>query len=198
MASVGIDGQHLSIEDVVRVAQAWRTPGPVPVELTAKTRERVRRAQEAVEQFVAQGRIVYGITTGFGCFKDRVIPPDQVVELQRNIIMSHSVGVGDLLDQATVRALMLVRANTLARGHSGIREKTLETLLDMINLGVYPCIPCKGSLGASGDLAPLAHMTLVLIGEGEAFYKGARLPGDEAMCRAGLEPVRLAAKEGLA
>ena len=184
MASVRIDGEHLSIDEVVRVADAWRKPESATIELAAGTREVVRRAQQAVEQFVAQRRIVYGVTTGFGCFKDRVIPPDQVAQLQRNIVMSHSVGVGELLDQATVRALMLVRANTLARGHSGIREETLDTLIAMINRGVHPCIPCKGSLGASGDLAPLAHMTLVMIGEGEAFYRSERLPGGEAMRRA--------------
>jgi histidine ammonia-lyase len=198
MASVRIDGEHLSIDEVVRVAQAWRKPETATIELAGGTRELVRRAQEAVERFVAQRRIVYGVTTGFGCFKDRVIPPDQVAQLQRNIVMSHSVGVGELLDQATVRALMLVRANTLARGHSGIREETLDALIAMINRGVYPCIPCKGSLGASGDLAPLAHMALVMIGEGEAFYRGERLPGGEAMRRAGLSDVKLGAKEGLA
>jgi len=198
MGSVRIDGDHLTIEDVVAVAEAWDTPEEALVELAQATRGRVRRAQRAVERFVADGSIIYGITTGFGCFKDRVIPPDQVTQLQRNIVMSHSVGVGDLLDQGTVRALMLIRANTLCKGHSGIREETLDTLIAMMNRGVYPCIPCKGSLGASGDLAPLAHMALVLIGEGEAFYQGERLPGAEAMRRAGLTPTVLAAKEGLA
>ncbi|MFH1928652.1 MAG: histidine ammonia-lyase [Chloroflexota bacterium] len=196
--SVRIDGEHLTIADVVAVAGAWKTPREVRVELADVTRERVRRAQEAVARFVSEGRIIYGITTGFGCFKDRVIPPDQVAQLQRNIVMSHSVGVGELLDGGTVRALMLIRANTLSKGHSGIREETLDTLIAMINLGVYPCIPCKGSLGASGDLAPLAHMALVLIGEGEAFFQGERSPGGEVMRRAGLTPATLVAKEGLA
>ena len=147
---------------------------------------------------LGEGKIAYGITTGFGAFKDRVIAPDQVEQLQRNILVSHAVGVGDPFDRATTRAIMLIRANTLARGYSGIRLSTLQLLLDMLNAGVHPVIPEKGSLGASGDLAPLAHMSLPLIGEGEAEYRGEILPGGEALRRAGLAPVTLAAKEGLA
>ncbi|MEN8173366.1 MAG: histidine ammonia-lyase, partial [Chloroflexota bacterium] len=162
----------------------------------AKTQ--VARAAEAVQTLLERGEVAYGITTGFGAFKDRVIPLDEVKILQKNIIMSHAVGTGDLYDIPTTRAIMLIRANTLARGHSGIRLSTLELLLDMLNAGVYPTIPEKGSLGASGDLAPLAHMALVMIGMGEAEYQGEMLPGAEALARAGLEPVELAAKEGLA
>ncbi|MBZ0275117.1 MAG: histidine ammonia-lyase, partial [Anaerolineae bacterium] len=131
-------------------------------------------------------------------FKDRLIPPDQVEQLQYNILVSHAVGVGTPFDVPTVRAIMLIRANTLARGHSGIRLETLELLLELLNRGVHPVIPEKGSLGASGDLAPLAHMALPLIGEGDADYQGERLPGAVALRRAGLEPITLAAKEGLA
>jgi histidine ammonia-lyase len=151
-----------------------------------------------VQELLKRGEVAYGITTGFGAFKDRVIPLDQVEALQRNIIMSHAVGVGDPFDKATTRAIMLIRANTLASGYSGIRLRTLQLLLDMLNRGVHPVIPEKGSLGASGDLAPLAHMSLVIIGEGEAEFEGEILPGVEALRRAGLEPATLIAKEGLA
>jgi len=112
-----------------------------------------------VADLIARGEIVYGITTGFGAFKDRIIAPDQVEQLQRNIVMSHAVGVGEPFDRRAVQALMLIRANTLAKGHSGIRLETLNLLLDMLNRGVHPIIPSQGSLGASGDLAPLAHMS---------------------------------------
>ncbi|HEX2908551.1 MAG TPA: aromatic amino acid lyase, partial [Phototrophicaceae bacterium] len=122
----------------------------------------------------------------------------KVQQLQRNIIMSHAVGVGPLLDSATVRALMVIRAQTLVKGYSGVRPLVIDTLIEMVNRGVYPVIPAQGSLGASGDLAPLAHMALPIIGEGEAFFQGERLPGAEAMRRAGIAPVELAAKEGLA
>jgi histidine ammonia-lyase len=193
-----IDGDHLTLEDVVTVAQAWSQPEALKVTLSAEARDKVNRSRQAVEEFVARGEIIYGITTGFGAFKDRIIPPDQVTQLQHNIIMSHAVGVGQPFDQATTRALMLIRANTLAKGCSGVRLELLETLLELINRGVHPVVPSQGSLGASGDLAPLAHMSLVLLGEGEAIYRGERLPGGEAMKRAGIPNIELAAKEGLA
>jgi histidine ammonia-lyase len=191
--SIHLDGSSLSIEQVIRVAYE-RTP----VELTPAAVKKVERAAQAVQDLLARGEIAYGVTTGFGAFKDRIISADQVETLQRNIIVSHAVGVGDLFDIPTTRAIMLIRANTLAHGHSGIRHATLHLLLEMLNRGVHPCIPEKGSLGASGDLAPLAHMALVMIGEGEAEYKGEVVGGREALHRAGLEPVTLAAKEGLA
>lgn len=191
-----LDGESLTIEDVVRVARA--SADEVSVRLTPAAEQKAQAARAAVEQFVTEGRIVYGITTGFGAFKDRLIPPDQVRELQRNIVMSHAVGVGEPLDTAVVRAMMLIRANTLAKGHSGIRLATLRLLLDMLERGVHPLVPCQGSLGASGDLAPLAHIALVIIGLGAAEFRGERLPGAEALARAGLAPVTLEAKEGLA
>ncbi|OQA45644.1 MAG: Histidine ammonia-lyase [Chloroflexi bacterium ADurb.Bin325] len=190
-----LDGEHLTIETVHAVAHAT---ADLELGLTPEAEARVNRARAAVEQFVADGRIIYGITTGFGAFKDRVIPPDQARELQRNIVMSHAVGVGEPFETPVVRAMMLIRANTLAKGHSGIRLETLRLLLDMLARGVHPIVPIQGSLGASGDLAPLAHIALVMIGLGEAEYRGARLSGDEALRRAGLTPVTLAAKEGLA
>jgi len=189
-----IDGESLTIEDVVAVAE---NPG-VQVEVSDEAWKKVRRAAQAVQDFVARGEIVYGITTGFGAFKDKIISPSQVEQLQRNILISHSVGVGAPLDQATTRAMMLIRANTLAKGHSGIREETLRLLLELLNRGIHPLIPCQGSLGASGDLAPLAHMALPLIGLGEVLYQGEKINGAEALNRAGLKPVTLTAKEGLA
>lgn len=191
-----LDGQSLTIEQVVAVA--YGAPGAPRVEFSTEALVRVAGSAAAVQSLIEQGTIAYGITTGFGAFKDRIIPPDQVEKLQRNIIVSHAVGVGDPFDIPNTRAIMLIRANTLARGYSGIRPPTLRLLIDLLNAGVHPVIPEKGSLGASGDLAPLAHMSLVLIGEGEAEYQGEILPGAEALRRAGLQPCVLAAKEGLA
>lgn len=196
METIVLNGENLTIDQVITVVSGQ--PGVPQVILSQQTENRVNRAADAVAQLLARGEIVYGITTGFGAFKDRVIPLEQVEQLQRNIIISHAVGVGDPFDIPTTRAIMLIRANTLARGHSGIRLATLRLLLDMLNVGVHPIIPEKGSLGASGDLAPLAHMSLVLLGEGEAEYQGQILPGAEALRRAGLQPITLGAKEGLA
>lgn len=198
MSTLRIDGVHLTIEDVVAVARAWDRPESIRIALTPAARSQVSCAQAAVESLTSRGETVYGVTTGFGRFKDRRIEPEQTAELQRNILRSHAVGVGPLLDEGTVRAMMLLRANTLAKGHSGIRLETLETLIEMLNRGVHPVVPSQGSVGASGDLAPLAHMGLVLIGEGEAWYRGERLPGGEALRRAELQPVVLGAKEGVA
>ncbi len=194
MNQISLDGEHLTLEEVVAVATAPK----IEVVLSEDGWEKVGRAERAVKDFVARGQIVYGVTTGFGAFKDRVIPPDQVQQLQRNILMSHAVGVGEPLDEPTTRAMMVIRANTLAKGHSGIRGETLRLLLEMLNRGVHPVVPSQGSLGASGDLAPLAHMALPLIGLGEAIYQKEHLPGAEALARAGLSPVTLEAKEGLA
>lgn len=191
-----LDGESLSIEQVVEVA--YGEPGRPRVALSPAAAARVTRSAEAVARLLEEGRIAYGITTGFGAFKDRVIARDQVELLQRNILLSHAVGVGAPFDIPATRAIMLIRANTLARGYSGVRRETLELLLEMLNRGVHPLIPEQGSLGASGDLAPLAHMSLVLIGEGEAQFAGERLAGREALERAGLQPVVLTAKEGLA
>lgn len=193
MNPVLLNGRQLTIDDALAVAC-----GGVRVELDPSARPTIERSALAVQQMLDEGRVVYGITTGFGAFKDRVIPRDQVEQLQRNILISHAVGVGQPFDRATTRAIMLIRANTLASGYSGIRTSTLELLIEMLNRGVHPVIPEKGSLGASGDLAPLAHMSLPLIGEGIAEFKGERLPGGEALRRAGLSPICLAAKEGLA
>ncbi len=198
MAQIILDGESLTLEQVMQVAYGPGRGESIAVELAPQAWEKVRRAQRAVEDLVAQGKVVYGVTTGFGAFKDRLIPADQVQALQRNILMSHAVGVGESLDEPATRGMMLIRANTLAKGHSGVREGTLRLLLAMLNRGVHPVVPIQGSLGASGDLAPLAHAALPLIGLGEAIFEGQRLPGQEALRRAGLQAVELGAKEGLA
>src|SRR6185295_16353618 len=172
--------------------------GEPKVVLSDDAKANVNRSASAVDALLERGEIAYGITTGFGAFKDKIISPEEVELLQRNIVVSHAVGVGDPFDTATVRAIMLIRANTLARGFSGIRLETLELILECLNRGVHPLIPEKGSLGASGDLAPLAHFACVLIGEGKAEINSTVLNGAEALSRADLAPVKLAAKEGLA
>ncbi|MBS1795793.1 MAG: histidine ammonia-lyase [Acidobacteria bacterium] len=196
MQEVVLDGESLTFEEVVAVA--YGRPDAPRVRLSERAAVNVGRAAEAVEKLLKRGEIAYGITTGFGAFKDRIISVEEVERLQRNIVVSHAVGVGNPFDEPTTRAIMLIRANTLARGFSGIRPETLNLLLELLNRGVHPLIPEKGSLGASGDLAPLAHMACVMIGEGEALLGGEKMPAADALARAGLAPVKLAAKEGLA
>lgn len=187
-----IDGKNLKVDDVVAVARGR------PAQLDDAALPRIKRSRKAVEELVAEGAVAYGITTGFGHFKDRIISPDQTRQLQLNLIRSHAVGVGSDLPHEVVRAMLLVRANTLALGYSGVRPVIIQGLLALLNSGVIPRVPAQGSLGASGDLAPLAHLALVLIGEGEAFYDGECVPGAAALRAAGLDPVTLEAKEGLA
>jgi histidine ammonia-lyase len=192
-----IDGESLTLEAVQAIARD--TGGTVAaVGLSAKAREQVVASRKVVEAVLASGRIVYGVNTGFGALSSVSISNEQVEQLQINLVRSHAAGAGEPLAVPVVRAMMLLRANTLAKGFSGVRPEVIETLLAMLNAGVYPKIPSQGSLGASGDLAPLAHMTLVLVGEGEALYRGELLPGAEAMRRAGIPPLTLKAKEGLA
>ena len=196
MVQIIINGESLTFEQVIAVA--YGSPNEPKVVLSDEAKANVNRSAAAVDLLLERGEIAYGITTGFGAFKDKIISPEEVELLQRNIVVSHAVGVGKPFDTPTVRAIMLIRANTLARGFSGIRLNTLELILEFLNRGVHPIIPEKGSLGASGDLAPLAHFACVLIGEGEAEYQGERLRAGAALEKAGLEPVTLAAKEGLA
>lgn len=196
MNEIILDGESLTFEQVCRVA--YRGAGEPRVLLSEKAKNAVNRAAAAVDTLLERGEIAYGITTGFGAFKDKIISLEEVEQLQRNIVVSHAVGVGDPFDTPTVRAIMLIRANTLARGFSGIRLETLELILECLNRGVHPIIPEKGSLGASGDLAPLAHFACVLIGEGEAEFNGISYKGSEALSKAGLTKISLKAKEGLA
>ncbi len=193
MNSLTISGTELKVDDVIEVARRG-----LPVTLDPDALPKIQQARAAVERFVAEGRVVYGITTGFGRFKDKIITADQVKQLQINLVRSHAVGVGPELPEEVVRAMLLVRANTLALGHSGVRPEVIQLLIDMLNAGVHPYIPSQGSLGASGDLAPLAHLALVLIGEGEAVVDGVRMNGRTALNSANLQPLELQAKEGLA
>src|SRR5581483_2343220 len=161
-------------------------------------RTRVAAARAVVDRCAEHDDPTYGINTGFGNFAEVKIPHDSLAALQVNLLRSHAAGVGEPLPEAVVRAAMALRANVLAKGFSGIRVETLERLIDLINRGVHPLVPSRGSVGASGDLAPLAHLALVLIGEGEAVYQSARLSGADALQRAGLNAVALGPKEGLA
>lgn len=188
-----LDGKSLTIEQVIDVSYNY-----AKVELSKEASASVTKAANAVQGMLDREEIVYGVTTGFGAFKTTIISLDEVEQLQRNILLSHAVGTGDPFDIPTTRAIMLIRANTLSAGHSGIRLSTLNTLLALLNAGIHPIIPKKGSLGASGDLAPLAHMALPIIGEGVALYNGSIVTGSEALKAAGIQPVKLAAKEGLA
>ncbi|MEO6590470.1 MAG: histidine ammonia-lyase [Pyrinomonadaceae bacterium] len=196
MGNLFLDGKSLTFEQVLQIANC--IPGNPAVELSFEAKQSVNRSAAAVQKLLERGEVAYGITTGFGAFKDKIISREQVEQLQKNIVMSHAVGVGKHFDIPTTRAIMLIRANTLASGYSGIRLETLEVLLKFLNLGIHPLIPEKGSLGASGDLAPLAHMALPLIGEGEVEFNGEILNSKEALEKAGISPVTLAAKEGLA
>ena len=193
MNKVIIDGNSLNIEDFINVVRKGHV-----VEMSKEAIEKVEKSRKMVDKYVDEERVVYGITTGFGKFSDVVISKDETKDLQRNLIISHSCGVGEPLDEEVVRGIMLLRANALSKGFSGIRLSTLNTLIEMLNKGVHPVIPEKGSLGASGDLAPLAHMVLVLLGEGEAYYKGERMLGKKAMELANIPTVELTSKEGLA
>jgi histidine ammonia-lyase len=191
-----LDGESLTFEQVLAVA--YGRPDSPRVALAETAKAKVQKAADAVDTLLERGEIAYGITTGFGAFKDKIISRQEVEQLQRNVVLSHAVGVGDPFDTPTVRAIMLIRANTLARGFSGIRPETLELILECLNRGIHPVIPEKGSLGASGDLAQLAHFACVLIGEGKAEFNGEVLDGADALKRSVLAPVTLKAKEGLA
>jgi histidine ammonia-lyase len=187
-----LDGEQLTVEEVCAVA--W---GGAEVIIAAHAAGKMERSRAVVERLAAGDAPVYGVNTGVGLLADVRIAAADLDQLQRNVVRSHSAGVGDPLERAVVRAMMLIRANVLAKGYSGIRPVVAQRLCDLLNRGVTPLVPSQGSVGASGDLAPLAHMALVLIGEGEAEYEGALYPGGEALQRAGLEPLTLRAKEGI-
>ena len=187
-----LDGLSLSLTDVQRIACDGES-----VALTPEAAARVEAARAVVDHHAARPTPVYGINTGFGALAEVAIAPDQLAALQVNLLRSHAAGVGTPLPIPEVRAIMALRANVLAFGCSGIRLSTLETLLAALNAGVHPCVPSRGSVGASGDLAPLAHLALVLIGEGEVLGTPS-MPGLDAMRAAGIAPVTLGPKEGLA
>ncbi|MFB0506280.1 MAG: histidine ammonia-lyase [Thermodesulfobacteriota bacterium] len=188
---LGVDG--MTLEALVAIARE-----AAGVTLTKEAETRIAEARKLVEKWVEEGRTIYGITTGFGALSDVTISKEDTRRLQKNIILSHSAGVGDFLDEETVRAVMALRIKDFCRGHSGIRLETVQCLQELLNREVHPVIPEKGSVGASGDLAPLAHLSLVLLGLGEVFFQGQRMSGGEALKRCGIQPLRLEAAEGVA
>jgi len=189
--SLGFDGMTLA--DLTAIARDG-----AQAKLTEGSEKRIRATRRLVEKWVEDEKTIYGITTGFGALSDVAISRKDTRRLQENVLMSHAAGVGEPLDEETVRATMALRIKDLARGHSGIRLETVQHLLALLNGGVCPVIPQKGSVGASGDLAPLAHLALVLVGLGEAFFKGQRMSGRRALSKCGLTPIRLESGEGLA
>jgi len=192
MRKISLDGEHLTLEEVQEIAA-----GRAQVKIHPSVRGKMKKSRAMVEDALCRGEKIYGVTTGFGLLCDQVINPSQIEELQRNLIRSHSVGVGPTFDERTTRAIMVLRANVLAKGYSGVRYEVLQSLIAMIQAEVHPLVPEQGSVGASGDLAPLAHLASVLIGEGDAIYRGKRMSGREAMKKAGIPILTLRAKEGL-
>jgi histidine ammonia-lyase len=191
--AVVVTGRTLSLEELEAVSFER-----AEVVLSADARERIAASRRVVDEILREDRVVYGINTGFGNFRNVVIPRADLERLQLNLVRSHSAGVGEPFSEPLVRSILLLRVNALASGYSGIDPGTLDGLVALLNAGVHPVVPQKGSVGASGDLAPLAHVALALIGEGEAFYRGERLPGGEALRRAGLAPRSLHPKDGIA
>src|SRR5437588_2566629 len=188
-----LSGKPLSLEKIADVAY-----GREPVQIAGSARSRILASRRIIDDIVARDAVVYGVNTGFGKLADVRIPRAEIGALQLNLVRSHACGIGLPLSESEVRAMMLLRANVLALGFSGIRAEVIELVCEMLNARVYPVVPEKGSVGASGDLAPLAHLALSLIGEGEAFFDGKPTPSGEALKRAKLKPVQLQAKEGLA
>ncbi|MGB6973371.1 MAG: histidine ammonia-lyase [Terracidiphilus sp.] len=193
MNALNLRGQPLTLAEIEQVSCERRA-----VAIDGQTRETVAASRTLIERIVDAGETVYGVNTGFGKLSDVRISSGNLAELQVNLVRSHAGGVGEPLSEPESRAMLLLRANVLAKGFSGVRPVLLDTLAAMLNAGVHPVIPARGSVGASGDLAPLAHLALVVIGEGEAIFEGQRMSGAEAMQRAAVQPLQLAAKEGLA
>ena len=193
MKTIEIDGESLRIEDVISVAKDFSL-----VRLSRNAVKKIKNAREVVEEIIEKDSIAYGIKTGFGELCDVSIPKDDMKKLQENLIRSTAAGVGDHFPEEVVRATMLLSANSLSKGFSGVRLEVVSTLIDMLNKEVYPLVPEKGSVGASGDLAPLAHIALVLMGEGEAFHNGKKYDGKKALAQANIKPLELESKEGLA
>jgi len=193
VTSIILSGSPLTLSEIESVAVDQR-----PVSIAPEAIDRVARSRRVIESILEAGETVYGVNTGFGKLADVRIPAEKLAQLQTNLVRSHACGLGEPLSEPESRAMLLLRANVLAKGYSGVRPDLLDLLVAMLNAGVHPLIPAKGSVGASGDLAPLAHLALVVIGEGEAFYRGTRMTGTRALAAAGLRPLSLAAKEGLA
>ncbi|MFX1282266.1 MAG: histidine ammonia-lyase [Promethearchaeota archaeon] len=190
---IELNGNDLSILDMVAVARDHKR-----VQLTAEAKERINQAAKIIQNILKENRMVYGVTTGFGYLQNTVVSPLDAEKLQKNLVVSHSAGVGSEFSQEVVRGMIVLQVNKFARGHSGIRLKVVSLLLDFLNKNITPIVPSRGSLGASGDLAPLAHLALVLIGKGLVNFEGKRTSGLQALEKAGLSPIKLIAKEGLA
>src|SRR5438034_302820 len=193
MRGVELTGQPLSLAQIAAVAY-----GGEAIRIGASAHEQIHASRSVIEGIVAKGAVVYGVSTGFGKLADVHVPADELRQLQLNLVRSHACGIGNPLSEAEVRAMILLRANVLALGFSGVRLEIIQLLCEMLNRRVYPVVPEKGSVGASGDLAPLAHLALSLIGESEAFFETERMPSAEALRRARLTALQLEAKEGLA
>ena len=193
MTTVHLDGKSLTLQDVVNVARKG-----YKVEIAPEAKEQIKECAASVSEWVKEGRVVYGITTGFGDLASVVIPRDKGRQLQENLLLSHACGYGEPYPEDVVRAIMLLRINTLTRGFSGISLETLQQMVDYLNLGIHPVVPTQGSVGASGDLCPLSHVAISLIGHGEVVYKGQRMSASEALAKVGMKPVELQPKEGLA
>ncbi len=193
MSELIITPGKLSLAELRKVSRH-----PVQIRLDKGCYQAITDSVECVNQALADNRVVYGINTGFGLLANTRIPDKDLKALQRSIVLSHSTGVGQFMDESTVRLMMVLKINSLARGMSGVRLALIEALIQLVNLGVYPCVPEKGSVGASGDLAPLAHMSCLLLGEGHAMVNQQQMTAAEALTHAGMEPLQLAPKEGLA
>lgn len=181
--SLGVEG--MTLENLIAIARSG-----AKVQLTADAEKQILKSRHLIDRWVQDEKRIYGITTGFGALSDVAISKADTRRLQKNILMSHAAGVGKPFDEETVRAILALRIKDLARGHSGIRLSTVQQLVSLLNWGVWPIIPEKGSVGASGDLAPLAHLALVLLGLGEAVYKGQRLSGRQALSKCGLKALQ--------
>ncbi|MDO5115447.1 MAG: histidine ammonia-lyase [Synergistaceae bacterium] len=193
MTTVYLDGKSLTLQDVANVARkGWK------VEISPEAKEQIKECAEAVQGWAREGRVVYGVTTGFGDLASVVIPREKARQLQENLLLSHACGFGEPYPEDVVRAIMLLRINTLTRGFSGISLETLQQMVDYLNLGIHPVVPCQGSVGASGDLCPLSHIAISLIGYGSVVYQGKEMAASEALAKVGMKPVELHAKEGLA
>jgi histidine ammonia-lyase len=201
MGMIELDGHHLTIEQVAAVSRQGEKVG-----LSEIGRQQIEVSHQRLNKIIQTGEPVYGINTGFGIFSDRKIPKEDIAKLSRNLILSHAVGTGPALPEAVVRAAMVVRANTLAKGYSGVRLEVVETILDLLNHQVTPVVPEQGSLGSSGDLCPLSHLALVFTTDesdrdedsGQAYYQGKMMSGKAAMAAVGIKRIHLGAKEGLA
>lgn len=190
---ITVTGDNLTIEEVVKVAR-----NNEKVQLSKDSISRINKARDMVERLMQEDRVVYGVTTGFGKFSNVKISSSQALQLQENLVKSHSAGVGKPLPIEVVKAMMLLRANALAKGFSGIRLQTLQLLVDMLNENIVPWVPEQGSVGASGDLIPLAHMVLVMLGKGKAYVDGELVDSQQALNKKGLNPITLESKEGIA